>query len=316
MRIVQKYGGSSLADESCVRRVAKRICSDAEGNNLLVVVSAQGKTTDCLTSNYQSYSDSFPSRESDALLCTGELISAALLAATLNYMGKKAISLTGAQVPIIAEGNFGEGQIVNIPTERIEKEWASGNIVVVTGFQGITSQGDFITLGRGGSDTSAVAFAAAVKADKCMIFTDVDGIYSADPNRIADAVRFDEINVETVLVLADNGAKVLHPNAARLIREKRVPTEILTSFSVRKGTVVSSDAPRESGITSRLTEENSACITVVFDKAPKVNLLTSLSRAYYPYDSVLRGCLLQISVPRSECDNMMARLHGILYPKI
>ncbi len=315
MKIVQKYGGSSLADESCVRRVAKRICSDAERNKLLVVVSAQGKTTDCLTSNYQSYSDSFPSRESDALLCTGEQASAALLAATLNSMGKKSVSLTGAQVPVVAEGSFGAGQIIDIPTERIEKEWASGRIVVVTGFQGITPQGDFITLGRGGSDTSAVALAAAVKADKCMIFTDVDGIYSADPNRIAEAVRFDEINVDTVLALAENGAKVLHPKAAQLIKDKGVSTEILTSFSVQEGTTVSSDAPHKIGITSRLTKGIGACVTVVLDKEPEIDLLTLLSRVCYPYDTVLNQCLFQVSVPISECDNLMAKIHGIFYPK-
>ncbi len=315
MKIVQKYGGSSLADVRCVHRVAERIRADAENNQMLVVVSAQGKTTDRLTVQYKQYSDCFPSRESDALLCTGEQVSASLLTATLNSMGVKAVSLTGAQVPIYVSGPFGDGEISRIETTRIKREWDCGNIVIVTGFQGISEDGDYITLGRGGSDTSAVALAAAVKADKCMIFTDVDGIYSADPNRIPDAVRFDKINQDTVIALAENGAKVLHPKAARLVKESGIPTEILTSFSVRKGTLISPQAPKQVGITSCDLEDGLSCITVVFSDPPTMTIVEEIQSLPEICSLINRGEIIQIMLPKYFCDGVMKKIHRILYPK-
>ncbi len=313
MKIVQKYGGSSLADAVCVRRVAERIRTDAEKNQILVVVSAQGKTTDGLTKQYEELAEFRPGRESDALLCTGEQVSAALLAIALNDIGVNAISLNGAQVPIWVSGQHGDGQITKIDTERIYREWNKGNVIIVTGFQGVRNNGDFMTLGRGGSDTSAVALAAAVRADKCMIFTDVDGIYSADPNRIPEAVRFDSVHEDTVIDLAVNGAKVLHPKAAALIKKHKVPTEILTSFSRRDGTVISDSAPKRIGITSRITTGGTVMVTVVFPEKPDKITIEKI-RKTLPFSGTFLENLWQISLPCEECDSAMKTIHSVFYP--
>ncbi len=319
MKIVQKYGGTSLADADCVRRVAMRIRTDAQNNRMLVVVSAQGKTTDALTKQYKELSKDFPSRESDALLGTGEQASAALLAATLRELGTDAISLNGSQVPIFVSGFVGDGRIKRIDTARIRKEWDRGRVVVVTGFQGITDEGDLITLGRGGSDTSAVALAAALNADKCMIFTDVDGVYSADPRKIPNAVRFHEIHEDTMLSLSLYGAKVLHPRAAALAKQYRVPTEVLTSFSNASGTTISWTAPRQTGVTlCQQQEAETAVITVVFGETPSCEMLSLLVEILSDLCLPIRfGCgILQTVVPRDFSEEWLRRIHTVLYPKV
>ncbi len=316
MKIIQKYGGSSLADEECVRRVARRIQIDAENNRMLVVVSAQGKTTDALTKRYLELSHEFPSRESDALLITGEQASAALLAATLRGLGSDAISLNGMQIPIHVSGGRGDGRIKGIDTARIWREWNQNKIVVVTGFQGVNDAGDMVTLGRGGSDTSAVALAAAVKADRCMIFTDVDGVYSADPRRIKNAVRFDTIHEDTMLNLALHGAKVLHPRAAALAKQYQVPTEILTSFSKREGTVISSDVPRRTGITMCSDSDNTCIISVIFEACPGGKILADIMNVFSEFSFPTRfgSDILQIRVPEFLADGLIHRTYDVLYP--
>ncbi|MBO5213294.1 MAG: aspartate kinase [Clostridia bacterium] len=315
MKIVQKYGGSSLADAECVRRVAQRILVDAKNNQMLVVVSAQGKTTDALTKKYLELSDEFPSRESDALLISGEQSSAALLAATLRRYGVDAVSLNGAQIPIRASGKQGDGRIKEICTARIRKEWKQGRIVVVTGFQGITDEGDFITLGRGGSDTSAVALAAALKADRCMIFTDVDGVYSADPRRIEDAVRFDSLHEDTMLDLALHGAKVLHPRAAALAKQYQVPTEVLTSFSDQAGTVISVDAPRRTGVTASNPGDHTVVISGVLSSIPQGGLWTEILNVFSEFPCSLKfgSNVFQAAVSEENATALMKRLHHIIY---
>jgi len=275
MKIVQKYGGSSLADEVCLRRVASRIAVNAKIHKVLVVVPAQGKTTDRLTTECSSLSDVFPSRESDALLSTGEQVSAALLALALRNIGIPAVSLNGAQVPVYAEGDSGDGRIRRIDTGRIRREWNRGNTVIVTGFQGVDRSGNILTLGRGGSDTSAVALAAALKADRCMIFTDVDGVYSADPRREPEAIRFSDLHESTMLNLALCGAKVLHPRAAALAIQYGVPLEVLTSFSGAPGTAVTSEASRHTGVTYSVFGET-ATVCVVFGAEPGGDILSKL----------------------------------------
>ena len=315
MIIVQKYGGSSLANADCLHRVALRIIADATNNKILVVVSAQGKTTDALTKKYQEISNQFPSRESDALLATGEQASAALLTATIKSLGGKAISLTGAQVPISVSGERGDGRIRSIGTARIYKEWSRGNIVVVTGFQGINDEGDVVTLGRGGSDTSAVALAAALKSDRCMIFTDVDGIYSADPRKVEQAVRFPEIHEDTMLNLAEHGAKVLHPRAAFLVKQYGVSTEILTSFSRTDGTVISAKSPKQTGITMRDNKDDTSSVTVVFGSPPKGETLVRIINIFSVFNnSMFYGNeIFQATVPKSEALALENEIHKILY---
>lgn len=315
MKIVQKYGGSSLADENCLRRVAARIAADAVNNKLVAVVSAQGKTTDALTAKYMEISSQFPSRESDRLLVTGEQISASLLAATLNGMGVSAVSFDSASVPIFADGNYGNGEITRIGTFAIKKAWRENKVVVVTGFQGVTKSGDYITLGRGGSDTSAVALAAALKADKCMIFTDVDGIYSADPRKVQNAKHFEDIHIDSMLCLAQNGAKVLHPKSVALAKKYNTPLWVLSTFSDSFGTSVSAVGKKRNGITLR-QDGAMAVITLVFtqeDSDVLQNILVSLCEnsgfLFERFPSYFR-----LSVPSEVGEEWLLRLHGILYP--
>ncbi len=314
MKIVQKYGGSSLADKACVQRVAKRVIADSVGNQVLVVVSAQGKTTDALTEKYRELSSKFPSRESDALLITGEQASAALLAATIRELGHDAISLNGAQIPIFASGSYGAGEISCIKTDRIKKEWDLGKIIIVTGFQGIDSLGNLVTLGRGGSDTSAVALAAALHADRCMIFTDVDGVYSTDPRKEKDAHRFSDIKTDSMLRFAVAGAKVLHPRAAELALQYQVPLEILSSFSNEEGTTVSESAPPRTGLTSR-KEGDLSYVSVLFATPPSAPLLNEIlsiccalsDEIHYGRDSLCAGFSI------NDYNTVMASLHKILF---
>ena len=315
MIIVQKYGGSSLANAECLHRVASRVVADAKNNKMLVVVSAQGKTTDALTKKYLEISNQFPSRESDALLATGEQASAALLTATIKSLGANAVSLTGAQVPVSVSGKRGDARIRSIETARIRKEWNRGNIVVVTGFQGINDEGDVMTLGRGGSDTSAVAVAAALKADRCMIFTDVDGVYSADPRKVEQAVRFHQIHEDTMLNLAECGAKVLHPRAAFLVKQYNVPTEILTSFSKTEGTVISSESPKQTGITMENISDETDRVTVVFATPPKGETLLQILDVLSVFNSKISygNEILRAIVPKSETLTLENEIHKILY---
>ena len=209
--IVLKFGGSSVADNIKLNVVAQKIISlKKEAKNIVVVVSAQGKTTDRLIKEAQELSAVPNEREMDMLLSTGEQITSSKLSILLNRMGHPAISLTGWQAGIETNLVYGSAKIKQIYTDRIEKELAKGKIVIVAGFQGLNSREDITTLGRGGSDTTAVALQAALKADKCYIFSDVDGIYSADPNMVTMAKRLDEISFDEMQEIADAGAKVLH----------------------------------------------------------------------------------------------------------
>ena len=209
--IVLKFGGSSVADNIKLNVVAQKIISlKKEAKNIVVVVSAQGKTTDRLIKEAQELSAVPNEREMDMLLSTGEQITSSKLSILLNRMGHPAISLTGWQAGIETNLVYGSAKIKQIYTDRIEKELAKGKIVIVAGFQGLNAREDITTLGRGGSDTTAVALQAALKADKCYIFSDVDGIYSADPNMVTMAKRLDEISFDEMQEIADAGAKVLH----------------------------------------------------------------------------------------------------------
>ena len=209
--IVLKFGGSSVADNIKLNVVAEKIISlKKEAKNIVVVVSAQGKTTDRLIKEAQELSAVPNEREMDMLLSTGEQVTISKLSILLNRMGCKAISLTGWQAGIETSAIYGNARIENIYVKRIEEELEKGNVVIVAGFQGINKNNDITTLGRGGSDTTAVAIQAAINADKCYIFSDVDGIYSSDPNMVTMAKRLDEITFDEMQEVADAGAKVLH----------------------------------------------------------------------------------------------------------
>ncbi len=244
--LVQKYGGSSLATADRIRAVARRIiASSAEGQPIVVVVSAMGDTTDELISLARQLADEPSERELDLLLSTGEMISCTLVAMALRHLGRDAISLTGAQAGIKTDATYSRARIIALDPSRIHRELAAGRIVVVAGFQGITEEFDITTLGRGGSDTTAVALAAILRASRCEIYTDVDGVYTADPRIEPRARKLDEISYEEMLELAQQGARVMHPRAVELGSVYGVPIVVRSSFNENPGTLIHGDAAME-----------------------------------------------------------------------
>ena len=246
MLIVQKYGGSSVANAERVFNVAKRIMrTRMEGNDVVVVLSAQGKTTDGLIAKAKEINAKPSRREMDMLLSTGEQQSVALMAMAISAIGGRAVSLNEAQVGIETTNTYSNARIRHINTERIENELDEGSIVLVTGFQGVNAIGDTTTLGRGGSDTSAVALAAALNADMCEIYTDVEGVYTADPRVVPDAVKLDEISYDEMLELASLGAKVLHSRSVEVAKKYNVKLVVRSSMSEAEGTEVKEDVKME-----------------------------------------------------------------------
>ena len=237
--IVQKFGGSSVANAERIRNVA-RIITDTyqKGHNVVVVLSAQGDTTDTMIEKAVQVNRRGSSREMDAYLAAGEQMSAALMAMAIGALGCPAVSLSGWQAGIRTDSVHGNAKIVNVDTNRILQELGGGNVVVVAGFQGIAENEDITTLGRGGSDTTAVALAAYLKADQCQIFTDVDGVYDRDPRRYPDALRFGRISYEKMLRLIGNGAQVLHDRSVELAKQHGIQVEVLSAFSGAPGTIV------------------------------------------------------------------------------
>ena len=246
MLIVQKYGGSSVANAERVFNVAKRIMrTRMEGNDVVVVLSAQGKTTDGLIAKAKEINAKPSRREMDMLLSTGEQQSVALMAMAISAIGGRAVSLNAAQVGIETTNKYSNARIRHINTERIENELDEGSIVLVTGFQGVNAIGDTTTLGRGGSDTSAVALAAALNADMCEIYTDVEGVYTADPRVVPDAVKLDELSYDEMLELASLGAKVLHSRSVEVAKKYNVKLVVRSSMSEAEGTEVKEDVKME-----------------------------------------------------------------------
>ena len=245
--VVQKYGGTSVGSVERIQAVANRIKKTVEqGNSLVVVVSAMGKTTDTLVKLANEVSSNPCRREMDMLLSTGEQVTIALLSMALQELGQPAISLTGAQVGIVTEAEHSRARILQVCTDRLERHLNKGEVVVVAGFQGVSSIEDLeiTTLGRGGSDTSAVALAASLKADRCEIYTDVPGILTTDPRLVPSAQLMSEITADEMLELASLGAKVLHPRAVEIARNYGMPLVVLSSWSDRPGTRVVSRLPK------------------------------------------------------------------------
>lgn len=236
--VVQKFGGSSVADAESIRRVARRIAATRNaGNDVVVIVSAMGDTTDDLIDLANEVSDAPPAREMDILLTAGERISMALLAMAVNDLGIEAHAYTGQQAGLKTDNKYGAASIVGVIPERIVRTVKSGAVAIVAGFQGVNVEtNDVTTLGRGGSDTTAVAFAAALHADACEIYTDVDGVFSADPRIVPAARQIKVMTYEETLELAAHGAKVLHLRAVEFARRYKVPIHVRSSFSDKEGT--------------------------------------------------------------------------------
>lgn len=237
--IVQKYGGSSLADVEKIMRVANRIVdTKKEGNKVVAIVSAMGDTTDSLIELASGITEYPPKREMDRLLSTGEQISMSLLAMAIQSFGENAVSLTGPQAGIITDSSHSKAKIVRVMSNRLQKELEGDNIIIVAGFQGETEFHDIATLGRGGSDTSAVSIAAALDADLCEIFTDVDGVYSCDPRIVENAKKLEAVSYDEMLELSILGAKVLQSRAVEVAKTHGVEIHVRSSFNHNIGTIV------------------------------------------------------------------------------
>ena len=238
--IVLKFGGSSVADNEKLKIVAEKIINLYEkGNNIVVILSAQGKTTDRLINEASELSDKVNDRELDMLLSTGEQVSIAKLSILLEAMGYKSISLTGWQAGIYTNNTNKKAIIENINTSRILKELEERKIVIIAGFQGINENMDITTFGRGGSDTTAVAVASALKAKNCYIFSDVDGVYTTDPNKIEDAKKLSALSYEEMLEISSEGAKVLHNRSIEIGEKYKIPIITKSTFNNKPGTVIS-----------------------------------------------------------------------------
>ena len=264
MLVVMKFGGSSVADLDKIRKVAKRCIKKwKEGNQVVVVLSAMGKTTDRLLAQAGEISSMPSRREMDMLLATGEQVSVSLMAMTMIQMGVTAISLNAWQVPMHTTSAYQNAKLKRIDSERITKELDSNKIVVVTGFQGINKYDDVTTLGRGGSDTTAVALAAALNADLCEIYTDVDGVYTADPRIVPKARKMPEVTYEEMLEFASLGAKVLHSRCVEMARRYDVNLVVRSSMSEEEGTVVKETTKMEKMLISGVAvDKNIAKIAV------------------------------------------------------
>lgn len=237
--IVQKFGGTSVANAERVFNAARIITETHQaGNSVVAVVSAQGDTTDHLIEKANEINPNASKREMDVLLSTGEQMSMALLAMAIQKLGFPVVSLTGLQAGMRTDSTYGNARIKRIDTERLQAELDKGKIVIVAGFQGYNRYDDITTLGRGGSDTTAVAFAAALGADLCQIYTDVDGVYTADPRIVPDAHKLEEISYDEMLELASLGAQVLHNRSVEMAKRYNVDLEVLSSFQKKKGTKV------------------------------------------------------------------------------
>lgn len=263
--IVLKFGGSSLADNIKLNIVANKIIDFySQKKKVIVVVSAQGKTTDNLIKEAKELSYTPSDREMDVLLSTGEQISISKLSILLNRLGYPAVSLTGWQAGIHTSKTNQEAKIEEINVSRIEQELEKNNIVVIAGFQGINEIGDITTLGRGGSDTTAVAVAAAIKADHCYIFSDVDGVYSTDPNKIAEAKKLENLSYEEMLDLSNEGAKVLHNRCVEIAQKYNVLIETGSTFNNNVGTVIC-DKMEESSVKSIVKNDDWFLVTLKYE---------------------------------------------------
>lgn len=265
MLIVKKFGGSSVANKERIFRVAERCIEEyKKGNDVVVVLSAMGDTTDELLAKAADINPNAPKRELDMLLTTGEQVSVSLMAMAMHALGVPAVSLNAYQVMMHSTSRYGNARFKRIDSERIRHELDSRKIVIVTGFQGVNKYDDYTTLGRGGSDTTAVALAAALRADACEIYTDVDGVYTADPRVVKNARKLKEITYDEMLELATSGAKVLHNRSVEMAKKYGVQLVVRSSLNLEEGTIVKEVAKMEKMLISGVAgDKNTARISVL-----------------------------------------------------
>jgi aspartate kinase len=315
--IVQKYGGTSVGDLARIRNVAQRAAKTRrEGNDLVVVVSAMAGETDRLIRLAQEASEIPNLREYDSLISTGEQVSAALLAITLQSMGIPAKSLLGPQIRVLTDSAFSVARIREVETARLRRELKAGRVPVVTGFQGVDSEGNITTLGRGGSDTTGVAVAAALKADVCEIYTDVDGVYTTDPNICPEARKISRISYDEMMEMASLGAKVLQIRSVEFAKKYNVPIHVRSSFNDKSGTwVVKEDEKMEKVLVSGVTlSKNEARITItrVPDKPGVASkIFTPISDAHIVLDMIIQNTSsdgytdLTFTIPKGDLKKAM-----------
>ena len=293
--LIQKYGGTSVADSTRIVNVAKRIAAAAEaGNQVVSVVSAMGNTTDRLIELAHEITAEPSPRELDFLLSTGEIVSCTLLAMALRELGAKAISLSGAQAGIQTDASHSRARIEQVETRRVLGELEKGNIVIVAGFQGMTTDMETTTLGRGGSDTTAVALAAALKAERCEIYTDVPGVFTADPRVVPNARKLVDLSFEEMLELASYGAGVLHPRSVELGAFYGIPILVASSFSSEQGTLIHGGEPMESrnrlsGIAHDLDTAKITVMGIPDRPGIAASLFEPLARAGISVDTIVQN---------------------------
>jgi aspartate kinase len=315
--IVQKYGGTSVGDLARIRNVAQRAAKTRrEGNDVVVVVSAMAGETDRLIRLAQEASEVPNLREYDSLISTGEQVSAALLAITLQSMGIPAKSFLGTQIRVLTDGAFSVARIREVETARLRRELKAGRIPVVTGFQGVDPEGNITTLGRGGSDTTGVAVAAALKADVCEIYTDVDGVYTTDPNICPEARKISLISYDEMMEMASLGAKVLQIRSVEFAKKYNVPIHVRSSFNDKSGTwVVKEDEKMEKVLVSGVTlSKNEARITITrVPDRPGVasKIFSPISDAHIVVDMIIQNTSsdgstdLTFTIPKGDLKKAM-----------
>jgi aspartate kinase len=293
--IVQKFGGSSVANVERIKKVAERVTSyKKKGWSVVVVVSAMGDTTDELIDLACQITDNPPAREKDMLLSTGEQISIALLAMAIDKLGYKSISFTGAQVGIKTDTTHTKAKIIDISGERIKKELAGGRIVIVAGFQGINENEDITTLGRGGSDLTAVALAKAVGANECEIYTDVDGIYTTDPRIVAEAKKLKQITYDEMLEMASLGAQVMQARSIEVAKKFDIPLHVRSSFNLNVGTMILKEADKMedvviSGVTLNKSEAKITICDVPDQPGIAAKLFKEVSKEGINVDTIVQN---------------------------
>jgi aspartate kinase len=283
--IVQKYGGSSVADPDKIKKIAELISNvHKEGHNVAVVVSAMGKTTDSLIELAKQVSSEPPKREMDMLLSTGERITMSLLCMALNNLGINAVSLTGSQAGIITNDRHNDARVIEIRPFRVLDELEKGRVVVVGGFQGVSYRRDITTLGRGGSDTTAVALAAALNAERCEIYSDVDGVYSADPSVVKDATHLPEISYEQMQEMSEAGAKVLNAQAVQFAKEAQIAIYARSTFQQGRETIVRKfPAGISKGVKAVVYENDISRVEYFYsDDEKSISLLSFLEKRQIP----------------------------------
>ena len=300
--IVQKFGGTSVADADKIKNVARLVIREKElGNDVVVVVSAMGHTTDHLVKLAHEINKTPSARELDMLMSTGECVSMSLLTMAIQAQGHKAISYNAAQIGIITENIHTKARIINIKTERLRKSLDEGNIIVIAGFQGVTEEGEITTLGRGGSDTSAVAIASALNAERCDIYTDVEGVYTTDPRIVPNASRLKEISYEEMLELAHAGANVLHPRSVETAKQYGMPLRVRSSFKCEDmGTLILGVEQMEinkpvAGVAVDLTQVRVVVCDIPDTPGEAATLFSNLAKENISVDMIIQSYARKVS---------------------